>query len=233
MPRGVLKTLDSRLTDCGNDGPGPFPAFAGPLRPLNRLRAWRVGGLRAAGTVESAKMPGAVIPAWTRESRRHGWQINRLDDAGLNRQPRPTRHSGNSRSPESLLLVATRRPNIKTLDSVSVRNIVATLPYSSTARNDGPGHFPAARNGGPLRARLTDCGRGGWGDYGRGGWGPGVTVEEIDCGGDGGCGCGGKGYPKLSPPPAVRLFRIGGAGGGLGPGRITRFRMRRRGGLCL
>ena len=35
------------------------------------------------------------------------------------------------------------RAQLKTLDSVSVRNIVATLPYSSTARNDGPGHFPA------------------------------------------------------------------------------------------
>ena len=41
-------------------------------------------------------MPGAVIPAWTRESRRHGWQINRRDDAGLNRRPRP--HSSRPQS---------------------------------------------------------------------------------------------------------------------------------------
>ena len=45
------------------------------------------------------------------------------------------------------------RFNIKTLDSVSVRNIVATLPYSSTARNDGPGHFPTARNDRPSPRR--------------------------------------------------------------------------------
>jgi len=53
-------------------------------------------------------MPGAVIPAWTRESRRHGWQINRLDNADLNRRRRPHRHSGNSRSPESLTAGAKR-----------------------------------------------------------------------------------------------------------------------------
>ena len=48
------------------------------------------------------------------------------------------------RLPSAMML---RRPDIKTLDSVSVRNIVATLPYSSTARNDGPGHFPALAGG--------------------------------------------------------------------------------------
>ena len=53
-------------------------------------------------------MPGDVIPAWTRESRRHGRQIHRFDDAGLNRRPRPTRHSGDSRSPESLTAGAKR-----------------------------------------------------------------------------------------------------------------------------
>ena len=55
-----------------------------------------------------------------------------------------------SGNPESLLFVACSPGQLKhapahergTLDSVSVRNIVATLPYSSTARNDGPGHFP-------------------------------------------------------------------------------------------
>jgi len=38
------------------------------------------------------------------------------------------------------LLVDSAPGQLKTLDSVSVRNIVATLPYSSTARNDGPSH---------------------------------------------------------------------------------------------
>ena len=52
---------------------------------------------------EDRKTPGAVIPAWTRESRCHGWQTGRCDDADLNRRTRPTRHSGNSRSPASLI----------------------------------------------------------------------------------------------------------------------------------
>jgi len=47
------------------------------------------------------------------------------------------------------------RRGFKTLDSVSVRNIVATLPYSSTARNDGPGifrpHGIAARCARPIK----------------------------------------------------------------------------------
>ena len=56
-----------------------------------------------------------------------------------------------SGNPESLLFVACSSVQLKpalahergTLDSVSEENIVATLPYSSTARNDGPRHFPA------------------------------------------------------------------------------------------
>ena len=52
----------------------------------------------------------------------------------------PRRHARDllSGRPESLLLVDSAPAQLKTLDSVSVRNIVATLPYSSTARNDGP-----------------------------------------------------------------------------------------------
>jgi len=97
----------------------PSPALPSPGLPAPRARLTRhprsvlsggCGWGGAAVTVDAAKMPGAVIPAWTRESRRHGWQINRLDDAGLNRQPRPTRHSGDSRSPESLLFMARANP---------------------------------------------------------------------------------------------------------------------------
>ncbi|MDD9821402.1 MAG: hypothetical protein OXU98_00700, partial [Gammaproteobacteria bacterium] len=47
---------------------------------------------------------------------------------------------------------------IKTLDSVSVRNSGATLPYSSTARNDGPGIFrssPAFRAVAPAEKIKT------------------------------------------------------------------------------
>ena len=77
---------------------------------------------------------------------------NHRTTAKHNQKP-PTNSSGGNRG--------RRYRQIKTLDSVSVRNIVATLPYSSTARNDGPGHFPAlAGAAGPVRARLTDCGRG-------------------------------------------------------------------------
>ena len=53
------------------------------------------------------------------------------------------------------LLFDSARGQLKTLDSVSVRNIVATLPYSSTARNDGPGifrsHGIAARCARPIK----------------------------------------------------------------------------------
>jgi len=43
---------------------------------------------------------GAVIPAWTRESRRHGWQTDKAAGIGFAAETL-NRHSGNSRSPAS------------------------------------------------------------------------------------------------------------------------------------
>ena len=68
---------------------------------------------------------------------------------------RKRRHSRNllSGNPESLLFVVSAPTQLKTLDSVSEENIVATLPCFPTARNDGPRHFPTARNDGPGHRR--------------------------------------------------------------------------------
>ena len=68
------------------------------------------------------------------------------------RSPRRHARSPLSGRPASLLSSIPRRPNIKTLDSVSVRNSGATLPYSSTARNDGPRHLPALAGGSTVTA---------------------------------------------------------------------------------
>jgi len=129
----------SRYAPCfptaRNDGPGIF-------RPSPALRAAELSAVvHAAVTVGSAKMPGAVIPAWTRESRRHGWQINRCNDAAfeptapppppLRQQPEsrvfncrreapshprsPRRHARSPLSgrPESLLLFDSALPRYK------------------------------------------------------------------------------------------------------------------------
>ena len=89
--RPNIKTLDSRLKACGNDG---------ATRRANR----RAAELSAAVTVDAAKMPGAVIPAGpapapergTRESRCQGWQINRFDNAAF--ESRTVPHSSRPQS---------------------------------------------------------------------------------------------------------------------------------------
>jgi len=63
---------------------------------------------------------------------------------------------------------------LKTLDSVSVRNSGAMLPYSSTARNDGPRHFPGRtelRRVAPGQLKTLDSGS-------SPGWRLGVSATE-------------------------------------------------------
>ena len=129
-------------------------------------------------------MPGAVIPAGpapapergTRESRRQGWQIGQRVDAAFESPAAPHCHSGNSRSPESLVDSAPGQLNtldsgscpewrlsgsaiyeipaalIKTLDSVSVKNLDSTPNCnahgpSSTRSNLFRELFPERRRG--------------------------------------------------------------------------------------
>ena len=72
---------------------------------------------------------------------------------------RKRRHSRRflSGNPESFF--DSSRCQLKTLDSVSVGNKVATLPYSSTARNDGPRRFPgiAGPRARPLNTSPPQC----------------------------------------------------------------------------
>ena len=58
-----------------------------------------------AGVQKRAR--GAVIPAWTRESRRHGWQTDKAAGIGSVAETL-NRHSGNSRSPASFFLTPTQ-----------------------------------------------------------------------------------------------------------------------------
>jgi len=77
-------------------------------------------------------MPGAVIPAWTRESRRHGWQTDKAAGIGFAAETL-NRHSGDSRSPESFFNF-TPHPKPATLPSTnhSFASINATVIHFYT-----------------------------------------------------------------------------------------------------
>jgi len=68
----------------------------------------------------------AVIPAWTRESRRHGWQTDKAAGIGSAAETL-NRHSGNSRSPASFLSHPHPKPATLPSTNHSFASINATV----------------------------------------------------------------------------------------------------------
>ena len=92
---------ESRVFNCRREAPTRAGKCRGPSFPQVFKRESRVFNFATRS---------AAIPVWKQESRRHGWQIVRRDDADLNRRPPLTRHAHGLPSPPRPQSVKRARP---------------------------------------------------------------------------------------------------------------------------